>query len=203
MHSSPTHWAMFFVGGLAFVAMGEINEIFTYEMPVLLQCFIGTIATTIIEFTSGCILNLWMGLHIWDYSAMPGNLLGQVCPQFMAAWFLIAGVAIVLDDYLRFWLFGEEKPHYVLWSKKRRRKTKIEFSKFLVTWALSLTSACVALSYILSWLDHDPCMDVTQSVVTTCIAIGVAYEAKSYGEKNSRNKYKVDIDPAQDKSAVG
>ena len=73
-----------------------------------------------------------------------------------------------------------------------KNKKKYEFSKFLVTWALVLTTVCVALSYGLSFFDHDPVPDVTVAVASACIAIGVAYQAKSYGEKNSRNKYGVD-----------
>lgn len=77
-------------------------------------------------------------------------------------------------------------------KKDRRKKKKAEFSKILVIWALALTTLCVSLSYALSFWDHDPASDVTVAVVSTCIAIAVAYEAKSYGEKNSRNKYGID-----------
>ena len=45
---------------------------------------------------------------------MPGNFLGQICPQFTLAWLALSLVGIVLDDYLRYWLFREEKPHYHL-----------------------------------------------------------------------------------------
>lgn len=71
---------------------------------------------------------------------------------------------------------------------------KIEFSKVLVTWAIILTTLCVLTSYALSYFDHDPATDVTVTVATTCIAIAVAYEAKSFGEKNSRNKYGIGDD---------
>lgn len=85
----------------------------------------------------------------------------------------------------------------------------MEFSKKLVIWALALTTLCLATSYILSYFDHDSCAEITTAVVTTCIAIAVSYEAKSYGEKNSRNKYGVDENGNKtganqhDKTAVG
>lgn len=72
---------------------------------------------------------------------------------------------------------------------KRRAKKKTEFSKRLVAWAMVVTTACIAVSYGLSWTDHDSCQEITIAVVTACISIATAYEAKSYGEKNSRNKY--------------
>ena len=71
-------------------------------------------------------------------------------------------------------------------------KKKIEFSKLLVGWALIITTACIACSYILSFTDHDPCSEITGGVVTTCIAIAVSYEAKSLGEKHSRNRFGLD-----------
>ena len=110
--STPTHWSMFIVGGLAFVLIGGINEFLTYDMPLVFQCAVGAVIVTGLEFVAGCILNLWLKLNVWDYSTMPGNVLGQICPQFMAAWFLLTGVAILLDDYIRYWFFDEEKPHY-------------------------------------------------------------------------------------------
>lgn len=94
-------------------------------------------------------------------------------------------------------------------AEKFNPKKKAEFSKILVTWALALTTVCVALSYGLSFLDHDPVSDVTVAVASACIAIGVAYQAKSYGEKNSRNKYGIDENgykvesPPDDENAVG
>lgn len=73
-------------------------------------------------------------------------------------------------------------------KKKKRR----EFSKLLVTWAMIVTTLCVAISYGLALFDHDPCIEITVSVSTACIAIAVAYEAKSAAEKHSRNKFGLD-----------
>ena len=67
---------------------------------------------TIGEFVTGCIVNLWLGWNVWDYSNMPYNLLGQICPQFIALWVSISLLAIVLDDVIRWRFFNEEKPRY-------------------------------------------------------------------------------------------
>lgn len=69
----------------------------------------------------------------------------------------------------------------------------MEFSKKLVLWALIFTTLCVITSYLLAANGLDTASEVTTVVVTSCIAIAVSYEAKSFGEKNSRNKYGVDI----------
>ena len=112
--SNPTHWSMFIIGGLCFFLIGAINENISWDMPLLFQVVIGTIIILTLEFFSGCILNLWLHLNIWDYSNQPLNILGQVCLPFAFAWAGLALFAIVLDDYLRYWFFGEERPHYRL-----------------------------------------------------------------------------------------
>lgn len=110
-----SHWTMFVLGGLCFVALGLINEVIPWEMVLWKQVLIGVCIITALEFLTGCIVNLWLGLGVWDYSAMPGNLLGQICPQYMALWVPVSLCGIILDDYLRYWWFREEKPHYRLW----------------------------------------------------------------------------------------
>lgn len=109
-----THWTMGIVGGLCFVIIGGINNWFPWELPIWVQGLIGMAVVTVIEFISGLILNVWLKMDIWDYSDMPLNLLGQICVPFMAAWFFVSLAAIVLDDYLRYWLFKEGKPKYSL-----------------------------------------------------------------------------------------
>ena len=79
-------------------------------------------------------------------------------------------------------------------SSTTQKKKKMEFSKKLVIWALIVTTVCITVSYTLSMLDKDSCQEVTVSVATACIAIAVSYEAKSLGEKHSRNKYGIDED---------
>ncbi len=107
-----SHWSMLIVGGLCFVMIGLINEYYSYDIPLIWQMMIGACIVTAVEFVSGCIINLWLGLNVWDYSDMPFNIWGQVCLPYMVLWSLLSGVAIILDDYLRYWWFGEEYPHY-------------------------------------------------------------------------------------------
>ncbi len=109
-----THWTMLVLGGVLFVLLGLINEALPWDMPLLLQALLGAAAVTGAELAAGLLLNVWLGLDIWDYSRMPGNLWGQICPQFAALWVPLSVVGIVLDDWLRFWLWGEERPRYKL-----------------------------------------------------------------------------------------
>lgn len=97
-----------------FLSVGLINEILPWSMSIILQGIIGSIMITLVEFLSGCYLNLYLMLGIWDYSQLPFNILGQVCLQFSLIWIILSILAVVVDDYLRYWLFDEEKPHYRL-----------------------------------------------------------------------------------------
>lgn len=109
-----SHWTMFILGGLCFVLIGGINNYISWDMPIYEQMMIGSVIITILEFICGCIVNLWLGWDVWDYSNMPYNVLGQICLPFSILWFFISLVAIVADDYIRYWLFDEEKPRYNL-----------------------------------------------------------------------------------------
>lgn len=110
-----THRTMALLGGLLFVLIGAINEYIPWRIPLWRQGVIGALIVTWAELVAGLVLNVWLRLGIWDYSNLPGNFMGQICPQFTAAWVLLSIVAVVLDDWLRHWLFGEDRPHYKIW----------------------------------------------------------------------------------------
>ncbi len=112
VYRGGTHPSMFIVGGLCFILVGGINNYLNYEMPIIFQMLISSVIITVLEFVSGCIVNLWLKLDVWDYSELPFNILGQVCLSFMFAWFFLSLIGILLDDFLRWKMFGEAKPHY-------------------------------------------------------------------------------------------
>lgn len=109
-----SHWTMAVLGGVCFVLIGDINEFIPWNMPLILQGAIGSGVVTILELISGIVLNLWLGLGIWDYSNMPLNFLGQICLPFSVLWVALSVIAVVLDDWLRYWQFGEDRPTYTL-----------------------------------------------------------------------------------------
>ena len=115
LYRGYSHWTMFMASSLAFVLIGAINEIIPWEMKLWKQMLIGSCIVTVIEFISGLIINVWLGLDVWDYSNLPLNVMGQICLPFSIIWFFMSLLCIVLDDYLRYWFFGEEKPHYSIW----------------------------------------------------------------------------------------
>lgn len=107
-----SHWTMAVMGGVCFILIGDINEFIPWNMPMILQGGIGSVVITAMELFCGVVLNLWLKLDIWDYSTMPFNFLGQICLPFSLLWVALSIVAVILDDWLRYWLFKEERPTY-------------------------------------------------------------------------------------------
>ena len=105
-----THWTMFVLGGFLFLILGELNE-----------GLLGSAIVTGAELATGMILNVWLGLGVWDYSGMPLNYKGQICLPFSILWIFVSIAAVVLDGWLRYWLFGEERPHYTLFRRGESR----------------------------------------------------------------------------------
>ena len=106
-----THPSMVIVGGSCGLLIGLLNEK-NKKMNLLLQMVEGMVIVTVLEFVSGIILNLCLGLNVWDYSNMRFNLLGQVCPQFCIAWFFLSYFVIRIDDLLRKTITSEDRNHY-------------------------------------------------------------------------------------------
>lgn len=92
-----THWTMVITGGacvLTFYCMLE----WLMAMPLALAALTGAAIITVYEFFVGLIVNRWLGWQVWDYSAMPGNVMGQICPAFSAAWL---GLCLVFFGIIR------------------------------------------------------------------------------------------------------
>lgn len=109
-----SHWTMFILGGTCFVLLGLINEILDWDAPLTLQMLIGCTVITVLEFITGCVVNLWLGWNVWNYSDLKFNILGQISLFSSIGWYFISLVGITLDDWLRYRLFGEKKPRYKL-----------------------------------------------------------------------------------------
>ena len=83
-----THWTMLLLGGVCFLCIYLI----TVRLPVFLptKWVLCALTITVLEFLCGLVVNRLLGWDIWDYSAMRGNLLGQICPQYALCWLLLS-----------------------------------------------------------------------------------------------------------------
>ena len=75
-----THGSMFLLGGLCFWTVSSLGR--RVRMPLLAQMALGACIVTFFEFWTGVLVNRVMHLGVWDYSAAPFNLLGQICLPF-------------------------------------------------------------------------------------------------------------------------
>jgi uncharacterized membrane protein len=107
-----SHWSMMILGGLCFVLIGLINELYTWDMSLISQMYISAIVITVLELITGLIVNIWFSWGVWDYSQVPYNFMGQICLLYTNLWFLLSLPAIVIDDYIRYLFMGDEKPKY-------------------------------------------------------------------------------------------
>lgn len=114
LYRGYSHWTMYIVSAISFILIGLINEFISWDMKIWKQMLIGSCIVTIMEFISGYVINIKLGWHVWNYSNLPLNIMGQICLPFSIIWFFISFIAIITDDYLRYWLFKEEEPHYKL-----------------------------------------------------------------------------------------
>ena len=94
-----THWTMCLTGGLVLTLLYMINSRKTTTL--IKSCLIGAIMITAIEFVVGIYDNIIMDWNVWDYSELPFNILGQICPLFSVLWFLICIPAFFLCRVIR------------------------------------------------------------------------------------------------------
>lgn len=78
-----THWTMLLCGGVCFAMMYRISAL---ALSGVKKCVMSAAVITTVEFVTGCVVNLKLGLGVWDYSAQGLNLMGQICPQFTLLW---------------------------------------------------------------------------------------------------------------------
>lgn len=113
-HPERISWTMLVLAVVLCVPVERAGYQLPWECPLWLQALACAALVTVTEFFAGCVLNLGLGLDIWDYSDLPLNLMGQICLPFSLAWWALCLVFIPVFDLLRYAVVGGEKPHYTL-----------------------------------------------------------------------------------------
>lgn len=85
-----SHGSMFAAGGLCAVLIGHLGEV-RPRLPLPLRVLTGAGIITTVELGMGLLVN--RKYTVWDYRQLPGNFLGQICPQFCLLWVPVAWVA--------------------------------------------------------------------------------------------------------------
>lgn len=107
-------WTMLLLAIFLCIPIEQAGYQLPWETPLWLQALACAALVTLVEFVSGCVLNLWLGLDIWDYSDLPLNLLGQICLPFSVVWLVLCFLFIVVFDWIRYAIIGGDKPSYYL-----------------------------------------------------------------------------------------
>ena len=107
-------WTMLALAILLAIPLERFGAELPWDCPLWLQALICGTAITAAELAAGLVLNICLGMAVWDYSSLPGSLWGQICPQFWALWCLLSLPMIVILDWLRYAVEGGETPHYTM-----------------------------------------------------------------------------------------
>ena len=84
-----THWSMMIAGGLCFMMFSIIANKMK-EKNIFMKAVVCAIGVTAVEFIFGVVFNIILKMNVWDYSHMPYNLLGQICPAYTLLWGMLA-----------------------------------------------------------------------------------------------------------------
>lgn len=102
-----SHWSMALCGGLClWLIYGLCRE--RPRLPLPVRALLSASLITGVEFVAGCVLNLWLGMNIWDYSSMPYQLLGQICLPYSVLWFLLGFPAVLVCTAIRRGIFFDD-----------------------------------------------------------------------------------------------
>ena len=92
-----SHSSMFVLGGLCFLVLGKLDEV-RPRLSLPLRIVTGAGVITILELAAGLLVN--RRHQVWDYSALPGNFLGQICLPFSLLWIPVSALAMWLHGRL-------------------------------------------------------------------------------------------------------
>ncbi len=95
-----THWTMLICGGMCFFIIYHIFDILG-DSPVPVKAAAGSLSITFVELLAGLIVNVKLGLHVWDYSDMPYNIMGQVCLGYSFLWLAVCIPLVFFCKWLK------------------------------------------------------------------------------------------------------
>ena len=112
--TSAISWTMLVLAGFLCIPIERCGAELPWDTPLWLQALGCAVAVTAAELAAGLILNVWLGLGVWDYSRIPFNLWGQICLAYFCLWWVLCLIFIPVFDWLRYAVAGGEKPVYRL-----------------------------------------------------------------------------------------
>ena len=101
-----SHWSMFLLAGLLSFVIDGVNNVLSFECDYLIQVLI---------------VNVWLGLNVWDYSNMPWGtfFFGQCNIIFCLVWMALVGLFGIFycDGYNYYIMKIDPCPYYKIFGK--------------------------------------------------------------------------------------
>lgn len=94
-----THWTMIIAGGICFIIFSRIAENLK-DKPLIFKAALCALGVTAIELIFGVVFNLIFRMDVWDYSKLPFNFLGQICPLFTVLWGVLGLFFLPIADMI-------------------------------------------------------------------------------------------------------
>lgn len=111
-HADQISWTMLVLAVVLCVPVERAGAELPWDCPLWLQALSCATLVTFTELVAGLIINVWLGMGVWDYSGLPGNVLGQICPQFALLWWALCFAFIPIFDWMRYAVSGGDRPRY-------------------------------------------------------------------------------------------
>ncbi|MBR2640411.1 MAG: hypothetical protein IKD39_07590 [Oscillospiraceae bacterium] len=98
-----SHWSMAAAGGISLLFLIKTFKKLK-NAPHYFRAIIGGGIITGVELVFGVVFNLFLGMSVWNYSAVPGNILGQICPVYSLLW---CGIGFVVSVFEKIFSTGK------------------------------------------------------------------------------------------------
>lgn len=83
-----TYAAMGAAGALSLIAIYRVRCAYD-SFPVAVRCAVDAVLITLVEYSFGLVFNVILRRGMWDYSNIPLNVYGQICPLYIGLWYLL------------------------------------------------------------------------------------------------------------------
>ena len=99
LYRGRSHVSMFAAGGLCLLLVGPLGQT---KLPLPARLLLGMGIITTVELAIGLTVN--RDYAVWDYRDLPGNFLGQICPQFCLLWLPLSAAAMGVYGKMMKWI---------------------------------------------------------------------------------------------------
>lgn len=101
LYRQKTHISMVAAGGAGLCLINKICNDKLKNTSLTTKCLAGSCIITGIELATGLIVNIGCKQHVWDYSHLPMNLMGQICLPFSLLWGMLTLPALTVCKLLK------------------------------------------------------------------------------------------------------